>query len=908
MVARLTGTLYFHPGYCGTSHLMLVRSQEAAAALPPANPTFYRCLCSLRCPAQTKDDHENDSIEDERQLTGDDKMKIETPQILWHNGSDSDNGKAAPIYSCSLLPVGDGEGGGADGGIHRHLLATVGNTPEVHIWEIGLRRGGGRDGDSDINTCKRILQSSDPQGSSGGGGTVIKHVLSLGRQIDRSLNAVRFSPDGRHLAAAGDGGAVLVFSLPPCNIGARGLASPGSLWAGLADEKELSTQILPSPSTEDAMDLTWSPDSGRIAVACLDHAVVVYENVRRGDAEAKAKATGTNPPALQADAGGAHSVQSQPQPQQQGPKWVVTARSSSDHTGYVQGVSFDPKGLYLASQGSDRTVRVWGRGGKAGRGGAAAAAASSEEATAAAEAASSAAEGPGQSPLCDSSKASTNANASIEATRGVGAIGTETASATAAPPMSEGDDAVFMRRARADLAARRLLAESKLELGRAKVIKFRETAAPSATATASTPSDPSAASGGAASGEGAVQTNPNPAPAPARRSLLFADESTVESFFRRLAWTADGAYLICPSALWKHPAAATAGSSGGGDAGQVPRPQGPSYATCLFARHSFEQPCRVLAGMEKPSVVVRPSPVLYKLPPGSSAGSDVGNRNGDAQEGRGSETDSSEPADKENDGPSGSPGACGGRSGRSPSRLPYRSVFAVLTLDSVVVYDTHHLRPICLARGLHYAGLTDAAWSSDGRTLFVSSTDGYISVISFADGELGEVYVPPMLKYEVRVKQEDAARALATANSAASPSAVVPPCEPGQSAILVAPPAKKARMGDTPSSAPFGPASVTPTAGDGAELGAAGKRKVGGKKRVVPTLLTSGEAKSDDGVQRGVTDLTLEETKVVGSRNAGNGNSSASDTVAPTMATTINVLEPKKKKKKRVQPMLVVNQ
>ena len=165
MVARLTGTLYFHPGHCGTSHLMLevVRSQEAAAALPPAKPTFYRCLCSLRCPAQTKDDHENDSIEDERQLTGDDKMKIETPQILWHNGSDSDNGKAAPIYSCSLLPVGDGEGGGADGGIHRHLLATVGNTPEVHIWEIGLRRGGGRDGDSDINTCKRILQSSDPQ-------------------------------------------------------------------------------------------------------------------------------------------------------------------------------------------------------------------------------------------------------------------------------------------------------------------------------------------------------------------------------------------------------------------------------------------------------------------------------------------------------------------------------------------------------------------------------------------------------------------------------------------------------------------------------------------------------------------------------------------------------------------------
>ena len=80
------------------------------------------------------------------------------------------------------------------------------------------------------------------------------------------------------------------------------------------------------------------------------------------------------------------------------------------------------------------------------------------------------------------------------------------------------------------------------------------------------------------------------------------------------------------------------------------------------------------------------------------------------------------------------------------SGLPYRSVFAVLTLDTVLIYDTHHNNPIAMARGLHYAGLTDAAWSSDGKTLFVTSSDGYVSILSFGNGELGAVYDAPELK------------------------------------------------------------------------------------------------------------------------------------------------------------------
>ncbi len=64
-------------------------------------------------------------------------------------------------------------------------------------------------------------------------------------------------------------------------------------------------------------------------------------------------------------------------------------------------------------------------------------------------------------------------------------------------------------------------------------------------------------------------------------------------------------------------------------------------------------------------------------------------------------------------------------------------MFAVATLDTVYVYDTQHLHPIAALSGLHYDKYTDVAWSADGNTLMVASTDGYCSLIAFAPGELG---------------------------------------------------------------------------------------------------------------------------------------------------------------------------
>jgi len=72
--------------------------------------------------------------------------------------------------------------------------------------------------------------------------------------------------------------------------------------------------------------------------------------------------------------------------------------------------------------------------------------------------------------------------------------------------------------------------------------------------------------------------------------------------------------------------------------------------------------------------------------------------------------------------------------------LPYRMIFAVAMKSSVYLYDTQQRTPIAIISNIHYARLTDLTWSTDGRILIVSSTDGFCSVINFEEGELGIEY------------------------------------------------------------------------------------------------------------------------------------------------------------------------
>jgi chromatin assembly factor 1 subunit B len=42
--------------------------------------------------------------------------------------------------------------------------------------------------------------------------------------------------------------------------------------------------------------------------------------------------------------------------------------------------------------------------------------------------------------------------------------------------------------------------------------------------------------------------------------------------------------------------------------------------------------------------------------------------------------------------------------------LPYRMLFAVVTMDTVAIYDTQQAGPVCMLTKLHYDEFTDLTW------------------------------------------------------------------------------------------------------------------------------------------------------------------------------------------------------
>ncbi|XP_024031867.1 chromatin assembly factor 1 subunit FAS2 [Morus notabilis] len=158
------------------------------------------------------------------------------------------------------------------------------------------------------------------------------------------------------------------------------------------------------------------------------------------------------------------------------------------------------------------------------------------------------------------------------------------------------------------------------------------------------------------------------------KSHLFHDE-TLASFFRRLAWSPDGSFLLVPAGSYKvSPASETINTA------------------YIFSRRNLSRPALQLPGASKPVIAVRFCPMRFNL------------------------------------------------RGSIPSgffKLPYRLIFAVATLNSLYVYDTESIPPIAVLAGLHYAAITDIAWSSDARYLALSSQDGYCTLVEFENDELG---------------------------------------------------------------------------------------------------------------------------------------------------------------------------
>ncbi|KAF9335479.1 hypothetical protein BG006_011408 [Podila minutissima] len=217
---------------------------------------------------------------------------------------------------------------------------------------------------------------------------------------------------------------------------------------------------------------------------------------------------------------------------------------------------------------------------------------------------------------------------------------------------------------------------------------------------------------------------------------LYHDE-TLTSFFRRLSFTPDGAMLLTPSGQYKAPAhKPTSAKEDDATPGQpTPLDLETRNTAYIYARRNFNKgPIAHLPGHKKPSVAIKCNPVLYELrkqvqPP--STNSEYNRPSAPSTTNTSAGASTTLPKAQE--------------ASKIPSvfGLGYRSVYAVATQDSILIYDTQQTAALALVSHLHYATFTDMTWSSDGCNLILTSSDGFCSIISFDEGELGSVYTPP---------------------------------------------------------------------------------------------------------------------------------------------------------------------
>ncbi|CAN7988879.1 unnamed protein product, partial [Ixodes hexagonus] len=177
-----------------------------------------------------------------------------------------------------------------------------------------------------------------------------------------------------------------------------------------------------------------------------------------------------------------------------------------------------------------------------------------------------------------------------------------------------------------------------------------------------------------------------------KASRLFYDD-TLKSFCRRLAFSPDGELLVTPCGIIEH------------DEGKA------TNTVYVFARTKLSEPAYYLPIGEKPSLAVRFCPIFFKLRGTEKVES--------------SESVAAEKVDSRN---------------HSHCRLPYRMVFAVATQNAILLYDTEQSSPFAHITNIHYTRLSDLTWSPDGLVLVASSTDGFCSLITFSEGEIGETY------------------------------------------------------------------------------------------------------------------------------------------------------------------------
>lgn len=182
-------------------------------------------------------------------------------------------------------------------------LATAGRTTQVQLWRVALGDEAGAEAAAAMSVLRVTLLS-----------TLARH--------EKPVNCVRWAPDGRTLASGSDDSLVLLWQRSDAVLSGEfeksgfqqaeaGGDGPSELWTV---SKCLRGHL------EDVYDLCWSADSAFLVSGAVDSSSI---------------------------------------------QWRVKGSERlvlRDHRQFVQGVAWDPRGVLVATCGSDRSVRVYRAG------------------------------------------------------------------------------------------------------------------------------------------------------------------------------------------------------------------------------------------------------------------------------------------------------------------------------------------------------------------------------------------------------------------------------------------------------------------------------------------------------------------------------------------------------------------
>ena len=190
--------------------------------------------------------------------------KLKTIQIVWH-------GKE-PVYSLDFHPNG--------------LLFTAGADKEIKTWKL----------------------SKDEHGY-----PVVEHTGSLVGH-SKTVNCIRVSPDGKHVASGSDGGELLLWGIQDTPV-------EGNLISEEEARAEWRRQAVLRGHTDDVMDIAWSTDGTALLSGSIDNKAMIWEISEK--------------------------------------KMGTMVAHLANHKHFVQGVAWDPHQQFVVTQSADRTCKVY---------------------------------------------------------------------------------------------------------------------------------------------------------------------------------------------------------------------------------------------------------------------------------------------------------------------------------------------------------------------------------------------------------------------------------------------------------------------------------------------------------------------------------------------------------------------